>query len=70
MFVHLKQGVCLSVYEDDIKMAGKKQNRAPMWKKSTKNVDIDEPCEKIMHDVCCDLTSYETSRWLELKRAM
>ena len=26
-----------------------------------------ESCGKNMLDVCCDLTSYETSRWLELK---
>ena len=31
MFVHRKQGLFLSVYVDDIKMAGKKQNLAPMW---------------------------------------
>ena len=24
-------------------------------------------CGKNMPDVCCDLTPYETSRWLELK---
>ena len=33
MFVHRKQGLFLSVYVDDIKIAGKKQNMAPMWKK-------------------------------------
>ena len=32
MSVHRKQGLFLSVYMDDIKMAGKKQNMAPMWK--------------------------------------
>ena len=42
MFVHRKQGLFLSVYVDDIKMAGKKQILAPMWKKLMKNVDIDE----------------------------
>ena len=43
MFVHRKQGLFLSVYVDDIKMAGKKQNMAPTWKKMLKIVDIDEP---------------------------
>ena len=42
MFVHRKQGLFLSVYVDDIKMAGKKQHMAPMRKKWMKNVDIDE----------------------------
>ena len=38
-----KQGLFSSVYVDDLKMAGKKQNMALMWKKKMKNVDIDEP---------------------------
>ena len=42
MFVHRKQGRFLSVYVDDIEMAGKKQNMFSMWKKLMKNVDIDE----------------------------
>ena len=40
MFVHRKQGLCLSVCVDDINKVGKKQNMAPMWKKLMKNVDI------------------------------
>ena len=28
---------------DDIKLTGKKQNKAPMWKKLMKHVDLDEP---------------------------
>ena len=32
MFVHRKQGLFLSVYVDDMRIAGKKQNLAPMWK--------------------------------------
>ena len=43
LFVHRKQKLFLSVYVDDIKMARKKQNLAPMWNKLMKNVDIDEP---------------------------
>ena len=36
MFVHRKEGLFLSVYVDDVEMAGKKQNMAPMWKKLMK----------------------------------
>ena len=43
MFVRREQEFFLSVCVVDIKMAGKKQNMAPMWKKLVKNVDIDEP---------------------------
>ena len=32
LFVHREQGLFLSVYVDDIKLAGKKQNIDPMWK--------------------------------------
>ena len=49
MFLHRKQGLFLSVYVDDIKMAGKKQNTAPMWKKLLKHVDIDEPTSFLDH---------------------
>ena len=49
MFVHRKQGFFLSENVEDIKMAGKKQNLVPMWKKSVKNVDIDEPTSFLDH---------------------
>ena len=32
LFVHRQKGLFLSVYVDDIKLAGKKQNIDPMWK--------------------------------------
>ena len=32
LFVHREKGLFLSVYVDDIKLAGKKQNLVPMWK--------------------------------------
>ena len=32
LFVHREKGILLSVYVDDIKLAGKKQNLDPMWK--------------------------------------
>ena len=41
--VYRKQGLILSAHVDAMKMAGKKQNMAPMWKKMMKNVDLDEP---------------------------
>ena len=49
LFVHRKQGLFLSVYADDIKMAGKKQNMAPMWKRLMKNVDLEEPTSLLDH---------------------
>ena len=50
MFVHRKLRLFLSVYVDDIKMAGKKQNMAPMWKKLMKNVGLDEPTSFLEHE--------------------
>ena len=38
-----KKGLFLSVYMDDIKLAGKKQNIDPMWKLLNKEVDSAEP---------------------------
>ena len=35
-----KQGLFLSVYVDDLKQAGKKQNIDPMWKVLVKEVDL------------------------------
>ena len=34
---------------DDIKMGGKKQKMAPMWKKLMTNVDIDGPASVLDH---------------------
>ena len=45
-----KQGLFLSVYVDDIIMAGRKQNMAPMWKKLMKNVDLDELTSFLEHE--------------------
>ena len=38
LFVHREKGFFLSVYVDDIKLAGKKQNLDPMWKVLNKEV--------------------------------
>ena len=43
LFVHRGKGLFLSVYVDDIKLAGKKQNINPMWKVLNKEVDLGEP---------------------------
>ena len=43
LFVHLEKGLFLSVYVDDIKLAGKKQNINPMWNVLDKDVDLGEP---------------------------
>ena len=43
LFVHREKGLFFSVYVDDIKLAGKKQNINPMWKVLNKEVDLGEP---------------------------
>ena len=49
LFVHREQGLFLSVYVDDIKLAGKKQNLDPMWKLLNKEVDLGEPTSFLDH---------------------
>ena len=49
LFVHLEKGLSLSVYVDDIKLAGKKQNINPMWKVLNKEVDLGEPTSFLDH---------------------
>ena len=44
-----KKGLFLSVYVDDIKLAGKKQNLDPMWKVLNKEVDLGEPTSFLDH---------------------
>ena len=41
LFFH-REGLFFSVYVVDVKMAGKKQNMAPMWKKLMKHADLDD----------------------------
>ena len=48
LFVRGK-GLFLSVYVDDIKLAGKKQNVDPMWKVLNKEVDLGEPTSFLDH---------------------
>ena len=40
LFVHREKGLFSSVYVDDIKLAGKKQNLDPMWKVLNQEVEI------------------------------
>ena len=49
LFVHREKGLFLSVYVDDIKLAGKKQNINPMWKVPNKEVDLREPTSFFDH---------------------
>ena len=49
LFVHREKGLFLSVYVDDIKLAGKKQNLDPMWKILNKEVDLREPTSFLDH---------------------
>ena len=45
-----KTKIFLSVYVDDIKMGGKKQSMALMWKTLMKDVDIGEPTSFLDHE--------------------
>ena len=49
LFVHREKGLFLSVYVDDIKLAGKKQNTNPMWKVLNKEVELGEPTSFLDH---------------------
>ena len=49
LFVHREKGLFLSVYVDDIKLAGKKQNLDPMWKLLNREVDLGEPTSFLDH---------------------
>ena len=45
----VKKGLFLSVYVDDIKLAGKKQSLDPTWKLPNKEVDMGEPTSSLDH---------------------
>ena len=60
--MHRKKGLFLSVYVDDIKLAGKKQNIDPMWKVLNKEVDLGEPTSFLNHVFLgCNQTQCEIS---------
>ena len=48
-FVNRTRGLFLSVYVDDIKMAGKTENLGPTWKFLLKDVDLEEPASFLNH---------------------
>ena len=48
-FVHRKQELFLSVYLDDVSMAGRKHKLSPMWKTLMKLVDLGEPTSFLDH---------------------
>ena len=50
LFVHRQKGLLLSVYVDDIKLAGRKQNIDPMWKVLNKEVVLGEPTSVLDHE--------------------
>ena len=49
LFVHRQKRLFSSVYVDDIKLAGKKQSIAPMWKVLNREVDLGEPRSFLDH---------------------
>ena len=58
LFVHRETGLFFSVYVDDIKLAGKKQNINPLWKVLSKEVDLGEPTSFLDHeDLECTQTT-------------
>ena len=50
LFVHRQKGLFFSVYVDDKKLAGKKQNIDPVWKVLNKEVDLGEPTSFLDHE--------------------
>ena len=57
---NIKKGLFFSVYVDDIKLAGKKQNLDPMWKLLNKEVDLGEPMDHVY--LGCTQRQYEMSK--------
>ena len=49
LFVHREKGLFLFVYEDDLKLAGKRRNIDPMWKVLNKQVDLEQPASFLDH---------------------
>ena len=43
LYVHRQQKLFMSVYVDDFKGAGNKENLAAMWKKLGKKIDLEPP---------------------------
>ena len=49
LFVHHEKGLFLSLYVDDMKLVGKKQNLDPKWKVLNTEVDLGEPTSFLDH---------------------
>ena len=49
LFVNRAKGLFLSVYVDDINLAGKTENIKPTWKMLMKDVDLEEPTSFLGH---------------------
>ena len=49
LFINREKGLFLSVYVDEVKLAGKKQNIDPMWKVLMKAVDLGDPTSFLDH---------------------
>ena len=63
LFVHRQKGFFLSVYVDDIKLAGKKHNIDLMWKVLNKEVDLGEPTSFLDHVYLgCTQRQFEISK--------
>ena len=63
LFVHREKGLFLSVYVDDIKLAGMKQNLDPMLKLLNKEVDLGEPTSFLDNVyLCCTQRQCEISK--------
>ena len=61
--MHREKGLFLSVYVDDIVLAGKKQNLDPMWKILNKEGDLGEPTSFLDHVYLgCTQRQYEISK--------
>ena len=63
LLVHRQKELFQSVYVDDIKLAGKKQNIDPTWKELKKEVDLEEPTSFLDHVYLgCTQRECETSK--------
>ena len=65
LFIHREKGLFLSVYVDDIKLAGKERNIDPMWKLLDKDVALGEPTfflDQECVDRYCELANKTTQQ--------
>ena len=58
LFVHREKGLYLSVYVDDIKLVGKKQNLDPIWKILMKDVDFGSVCRTKSSSLLCLVSGF------------